>query len=1026
MISKRKSWASLANIAFLWLGSLAFAQQTASIHGSVLDETGQGLPGVSVTIESPNMQGVRQTVTKVNGDFLFRLLNPGEYTITTTMSGMSTKKVSVVLELGITSRPKIVMSAQAESQTLVVRANTNAVLDTSDVVSNFNAEFVDEIASGRNIRDRALLAPGTTESGVSGSVSISGAQTYENSYLLDGGNIAFDNVRGSASNIVIPDAIQETSIITGSVSAEYGQFTGGLVNTITKSGGNQFSGVLRSALRNDDWIGNTPLEDASAGAVAHTDDIIREDSISIGGPIWKDRIWFHISGWERNTEQPGLLTATGGVDDSIVEELNTLNPGFNLPTGQTGVGVRTLPGSRENQKINLKVTGKLAEGHELVFSYADEDDDALSSTTRGPLGAKAAINNLVPEEHLSINYRGVITETFNLEAIYTEKGSTFLGAGGGSGGDLRFTETVYAQGFGSGRYGAAPLKKSSDETRDNESFMIKASYFLTTSDMGSHNMVFGVQDQTNMRMANNEQTASGFEIWNVIPIWESSTDLEPTPVFTPGGATHPASGIIAWPITNESIGSDFNTQSVFINDKWVVNDKISLNLGLRYDKNDASAEDGKPVSNSKHLSPRMAFEYDLNGDGKHRFSTSYAEYTSRLNDAGQQASTAGSPSYAYWYYGGPVTTDVRDVFAWLDSLGGDTANPDERLWNTAIASNIVLDPDPANLVTLVDPNLESPNAVEYRLGYSYRFDRGFIKSDIIIRDYRDFYSVHLLQESADPSIYGITPGGQDRRYLTNDDENYERTYNAVQTQFTYRATDNLSFFGNYTWSQKQGNFIGETEGQAAVSATAVTFYPEFGNHPLANPRGYIDGDQRHIGRLFAVYNLNTSFGDFNFSATQQYQSGAAYSAGMNVNFFGNEAAYGLPTNDELSYAATRRQTGVFIGGRGAYRGESMTATDLGVNYSLNIWKIEAFVEINIFNIFDESAAVYKSANNNWVDTTIIPTGVPWNLFTETPEEGVHYNFGENFGEPLEGNPLVIGASAFQRPRTFQIDIGFKF
>ena len=153
MLSKRKSWASLATIAFLWMGSLAFAQQTSSIHGSVVDETGQGLSGVSVTIESPNMKGVRQSVTKVNGDFLFRLLNPGEYTITTTMSGMGTKKVSLSLELSITSRPKIVMSAQTGFQTLVVTADTNAVLDTTDVVANFDAAFVDEITSRRNIQN---------------------------------------------------------------------------------------------------------------------------------------------------------------------------------------------------------------------------------------------------------------------------------------------------------------------------------------------------------------------------------------------------------------------------------------------------------------------------------------------------------------------------------------------------------------------------------------------------------------------------------------------------------------------------------------------------------------------------------------------------------------------------------------------------------------------------------------------------------------------------------------------------------
>ena len=101
----------------------------------------------------------------------------------------------------------------------------------------------------------------------------------------------------------------------------------------------------------------------------------------------------------------------------------------------------------------------------------------------------------------------------------------------------------------------------------------------------------------------------------------------------------------------------------------------------------------------------------------------------------------------------------------------------------------------------------------------------------------------------------------------------------------------------------------------------------------------------------------------------------------------------------------------------------MTQTDLGVNYSIKLWKIELFAELNLFNIFDEDAAVY--ANNGWIDTTVTATGVPFNLFTETPQEGVHYNFGPTFGQPLEGNG-VTGNSAYQQPFTYTLDLGIRF
>ncbi len=1016
---KRKTSCRFVLLVFMAMGSMAWAQQTASIQGLVSDTNGDSLPGVVIVIESENMQGSRSATTTSSGDFLFRLLNPGAYTITATMPGMQTAKMNVALGLGQTSRPKLTLAPEATSEELVVTASVDPVLDTTDVVANFNPKFVDNIATLRNIRDRTLLAPGTTQSGVNGAVSISGAQTFENAFLLDGGNIASDNVRGAASFIVIPDAIQETSVSTASVTAEFGQFTGGLVNSITKSGGNSFSGVFRSALQNDDWTGTTPLEEANQ--LKHADDIVRTDSISIGGPIMKDRIWFHISGSRFRSQQPGQLIAGVPLTDAEAADVG-------LPGGQTAPGVRQIASSRDNDKINLKLTGKIFDGHELVFSYADETDESLGSTRRGPLGINAALDTINPEEHLSINYRGILTPSLTLEALYTEKKTTFGGAGGDINADLRFTETVLRDRNGGGRYFAEPLKGPDDEHRDNESVMIKGSYFISTENAGSHDIVVGVQDQTNRREANNAQSASGWEMWDTLPVWNSPDDLEPTPVFGGGGPNTLPTQLIWWPIVNQSQGSDFNTQSAFINDRWTFNNHFSFNLGARYDKSNASAEDGKAVANSDKISPRLAVEYDIHGDGRHRITASYANYVARLNDAGQQASTAGSPSYAVWYYYGSTTTSIEDVYRWIGENNGGDANSTvdpylNDFWQTAVATSINLSPDPANIVTTVDPNLTSPGAQETRIGYSTSFNRGFFKADLISREYGDFYATHLFREDQGPE-FGVTPSGTDRRVLTNDDTNYQRDYTAVQMQAQFRVADNFNLAGNWTWSQNIGNFIGETEGQAAVSASSVTFYPEYNNFDARSPVGYLDGDQRHVGRIFAMYDVSTRFGDFNFSATQRYESGAAYSAAFTVNFRNQEEAYGLPARGSLGYATNQNTTTYFVDGkRGQFNGEDMTQTDLGVNYSLKLWKVEFFTQINLFNLFDESAAVYP--NNGWIDTTVNATGVPFNLYTETPQEGVHYNFGPGFGQPLEGDPIAQN-SAFQSPFSFRIDFGLRF
>src|SRR5262245_63066410 len=104
-----------------------------------------------------------------------------------------------------------------------------------------------------------------------------------------------DNLFGTANNLFIEDAIQETNILTGAISAEYGRFSGGVINMITKSGGNAFSGSFRENLQNNGkWLDETPFE-RQAGIT--TPSIWNKNSEgTFGGPIAKARIWLFPSG----------------------------------------------------------------------------------------------------------------------------------------------------------------------------------------------------------------------------------------------------------------------------------------------------------------------------------------------------------------------------------------------------------------------------------------------------------------------------------------------------------------------------------------------------------------------------------------------------------------------------------------------------------------------------------------------------------------------------------------------------------
>ena len=120
----------------------------------------------------------------------------------------------------------------------------------------------------------------------------------ENLYTVNGVVIT-DNVRSTANNLFIEDAIQETTTITSSVSAEYGRFTGGVINTITKSGGNSFSGSFRTTLNNDAWNSTSAYRTAAGvnpqeGTFVNS--VVPTYEATIGGPILKDKVWFFGAG----------------------------------------------------------------------------------------------------------------------------------------------------------------------------------------------------------------------------------------------------------------------------------------------------------------------------------------------------------------------------------------------------------------------------------------------------------------------------------------------------------------------------------------------------------------------------------------------------------------------------------------------------------------------------------------------------------------------------------------------------------
>jgi hypothetical protein len=272
---------------------------TATLAGKVTAEDGAGLPGITIRLESNSLQGVREASTSANGDFLFALLPAGEYTVTFQADGMQSVVRSVTLLAASTVRLDQRMQPASVSESIEVGGEAEAApLTTPEIEANFKKQVIDRLPVDRSLRSIVLLAPGVTENGARGSVGttndrkplmISGAFSYSSLFLING-VVVNENLGGQPYDLFIEDAIDETTVSTGNISAEYGRFTGGVVNAITKSGGNDLKGSFRVTFDNDRWTANNPFDRARGldNRVNHVTETYEE---TLGGPAWKDRIW---------------------------------------------------------------------------------------------------------------------------------------------------------------------------------------------------------------------------------------------------------------------------------------------------------------------------------------------------------------------------------------------------------------------------------------------------------------------------------------------------------------------------------------------------------------------------------------------------------------------------------------------------------------------------------------------------------------------------------------------------------------
>jgi len=985
IVWKKAVWGPVVALS---VATMAYAQSTSgTIGGRVTDPQDLVAAGTLVTVASPNLQGVRTAVTSVTGDYILTNLPSGSYTVTFELDGFRRQARHVDLAPTEMLHVDAKLSVDTLVNTVDVIGSENLLMQTTQVATNLRQNVIAALPTTRDINAAVLMAPSVHATGPGGAYSIAGSMSYENLFLVNGVTVS-ENLRGQPYDLYIEDAIQETTVATAGISAEYGRFGGGVVNVITKSGGNQFSGSLRSTLNNDNWRALTPFTGDSK-----VDKLLPTYEYTFGGPVRKDRLWFFTAGRLQNTDERRTLVTT------------------NVP----------YDFSNALRRYEAKATYSLKPGHRLEGAFTSSTEaqtnatfnPATSMDTRSLYDANRRMNLT------TFNYSGVVTPRLFVEARVSVRNETLENIGATST-DLINGTLLVDQSRSARRYWAPTFCGVCDpEERDNQDVFVKGSYFLSKPGLGTHTMVFGYDGFNDSRFANNHQSGSDYRILGSSAIVDGGNV---TPVFLGTGTT-----IIQWnPIFVSSQGADFRVHSGFVSDSWRVSPHLTANIGLRYDRNAGRNSAGTTVADDSAFSPRAGLIWDPAGDGRWAITGSVARYTAALSTSVANATSTGGNSDTYQFvYRGPsingngavdvqTPAAVQRVFDWFFANGG----PNLPLTGT---------PNIPGVTPQIRGSLTSPNVMEYASGFSRNFsNRAALRADVIYRDYHDFYAART------DSTTGKVTDKLGRTFdltLVENSDHLERRYLGLSTQATFRLGGHAEAGATYTLSHAWGNVDGENAGSGPTSDSTLQ-YPEYKQASWNYPVGDLSIDQRHRARLWMNYGLpwvkNLTIG-----VLETVESGVPYGAvstsGVNAQLYVANPGYTTPL--------PANQTVYFFTSRDAFRTEGQVRTDLAANYAYNVHsRLQLFGQLQVINLFNQfqlcgcggsvtanGGAVSVGRIDQTVRTPVTTPAnyVTFNPFTTTPVRGVNWDYAPTFG-------TALNRMAYTSPRALRLSFGVRF
>jgi len=781
-----------AVLGLFLLAPLAPAQSLlGTVTGSVLDEQGGALPGVAVRLLGKT--GSRSAVTDSEGSYRFPAIDPGTYSVEASLAGFTPQRQdNIVVTIGKTATVEFRLKVGGQSETVDVVAEAPIVdVSTTATDNSLSQDLLFNLPLNRFVAGLLDYTPG-----VNSGAAFGGGADVSNGLYFDGVD-SRSPADGTAWVFVNFNIVEEVQVQGLGANAEYGSFTGAVVNTITRSGGNDVNALFdiqytKDAFASENVSAELLAANPELGESAKTEKYL-DFTAQVGGPILKDKLFYFLSAQRlENRSDPS----------GPIEEDSELSPRFNgkltwMPSASDTFFVQM-------QYDQYNITGRAGWSGNITKDVVVEEE--------------------APELVWSAQWRHLFGANTFLEAKFAGWDGYFdlfpPAATDGVSGHYDVTTNLTSDGAG--------YKTLYDRNRNQ----LNAAVTHYAEAFGKHELKFGIEIERSSSQNRN--------------FYENGIFYYDYTYYYPKGQYYGYD-------SPYDFKTDVSRESLFVQDSWKPNSRLTINAGLRLDRGrgyDGGAQDIGKVYEFTAVAPRIGFAFDLTGDQKTVLKAHYGDFVDALSGTYFRRAIPGFGPYTGYCYN-PEGTD----FVGPEGNTFDVCNRIEYpLYN-------------------VDPDLKHPRVQQYtatleraitndmRIAVTgtYRKWKNFV--DTVMPDARwipfqveDRYNggpitVYELEDEAATQNFLITnPDGI--QYFDPDGNllgtaEAKRDYKGLMIVLNKRFTNRWQAQASYVYSKTEGTV--NNDGNATRTSNFLS-----PNRSLINFDGTLTYDRRHEFKLLGT------------------------------------------------------------------------------------------------------------------------------------------------------------------------------